>query len=182
MSEVAPPAAPPHHRAPASGASRRAFAAAALVVLGLALWALYRFSAGGDPYAYAPGAQVPATVTLHEGHTYHLAIPGGPSALPVGPSQVGTLRCVFTRSDGGATALQLGVDSDKATNQFAVVVAPLTGSGQVSCAGLGPVFVAGDDSPYDVSGLLLVLATIALTVGAPLLLSVLRRPGGTERA
>jgi hypothetical protein len=57
-------------------------------------------------------------------------------------------------------------------------VAQRTGLLHVACPGFAQVFVDNADGrAYDPSGLWLVIASLALAVGIPLTLSVLRRPG-----
>jgi hypothetical protein len=178
-------AAPPIR--PAS--TRMVFAAVALTVVGVALWVLYRVQAGTEAHAYSPGAIAPRTVQLTQGHTYHLSIPGGVQAeydLGVAPSE---LACTFTPAGGQAGSLAVTAEDpgdpagSKTTNEIASFFAPVTGRVHVSCSGLPQVFVDdADDSPFDLAGLWLVLATASLAIGLPMMISVLRRPSRARRS
>lgn len=159
-----------------------AFAAMLLTIAGLALWALYRVQAGSEAHSFSPGALAPNTVHVTQAHIYHLSIPGGVQAENALGIDSSVLRCTIAPAGGAATGLAIAAEGDgsKATNQIASFFAPFTGRAHLACAGLPPVFVDdADDAKPDLSGLWLVLATICLTIGIPLLLSVLR--GGPRR-
>lgn len=150
-----------------------------LVVLGLGLWAVYRFAAGNEPHSFARGGIAPTYVQVIGGNTYDLAIPDGVTAESQLGLEPAALRC--TQSTPGAAAMPLSLRAEqastKATNQIATFVAITTARIHIDCPGLPPVFV--DDAVgagTDRSGLWLVLASIALATGVPLTLSVLRRP------
>jgi hypothetical protein len=159
-----------------SAVARRGTAGVVLLVLGAGLWVAYRLLAGTEPLSYAQGAP-PETVQLVNGRSYALAIRGGVPAeqqLGIPPK---ALRCDVSGPRIGVRPLTLTPETvgTKAINQIASFVAPVSGQVRVSCAGLTAVFV--DDAanaPGDHAGLALLLATIALTIGAPLALSALR--------
>lgn len=159
-----------------SAAVRTGSVGVALVVLGAALWLVARLVAGTQPLSYADGPP-PESVQLIAGRTYTLAIRGGVVAaqnLGVAPS---TLRCSVSSPQIGTRPLTVRPESSgtKAINQIATFVAPVSGRVHVSCVGLAGVFVDDAvDAPADHSGLALLLATIALTVGIPLTLSAVR--------
>lgn len=156
-----------------------AFAAVLLTLAGLAMWAIYRVQAGTEAHSFAPGALAPRTVHITQNRTYHIAIPGGVPAEPglgVDPS---VLACTITPPGGAAQPLNVTPEGSgtKAINQIATFVAPFTGDVHIACSRLPSVFVDdADDAAGDLSGLWLVLASVALAVGLPMMLSVLRRP------
>lgn len=154
-----------------------AFAGIALLVVGLGLWALSRVVAGTEPHSYGDGV-APTTVEIVRGHSYALSIRGGVPAERRAFVTPATLRCTATSASQGALRLVVRpeVSSTKAINQIGTFTAPVSGRFAVRCAGLSDVFVDdAADAPGDRAGFLLVLAVIALTIGAPLTLSVLRR-------
>jgi hypothetical protein len=155
-----------------------AFAGMLLTLAGLAMWVLYRVQAGSEAHSFAPGALAPRTVHITQGRTYHLAIPGGVKAEVALDIDSSVLRCTIATRGRAADGLDVTAEStgSKATNQIASFLAPFTGDAHLACAGLPPVFVDdADDAKADVSGFWLVFATICLTIGVPMLLSVLRR-------
>lgn len=151
-------------------------AGVALLVVGAGLWFGYRLLAGTEPHSYAQGVP-PEAVRLIRGHTYSLAIRGGVPAeqqLGIPPT---ALRCAVSGSRIGVRPLTLRPEASdtKAINQIATFAAPVTGRVHLSCAGLTAVFVDdAADAPPDHAGLVLLLATIALTLGIGLALSALR--------
>lgn len=149
----------------------RTVAGLALVAVGVLLWAGYHVVARGEAHSYTDGAAPPAYVTLHAGARYTLGYPGGrPAAERQGVSP-DALTCTATPRGGAPTRLQVAAEASgtKATTQIASFRAPFGGPARVRCAGLSPVYV--DNATGDPSGYLLVLATIALAVGVPVLLS-----------
>ncbi len=160
----------PRLRAP----QRSLVAGAALVALGALLWVVSRVVAGGEAHAFAPGHAPPRQVQLVQNHTYRLAIPGGVAAERRLDVDRSALTCYVQREGQDRLALRLTDEAadTKAVDTIASFVAPYGGRTHVSCAGLPRVYVEGTSG--DPSGLLLVLATIALAVGVPLVLSGLR--------
>lgn len=130
------------------------------------------------PYSAAAAAPRPAHVT--SGRTYSLALPGGVTALTehgVQTQSNGTqvaLECTWTADGSAPQPLTLTAEAvdTKATNTVAHFSAPITGVIQASCAGWGAVYVPdADDRPTDVSGFMVVIACVALTLGLALALS-----------
>lgn len=167
---------------PASGAdrtlARTTFVAVVLVVLGLALWAVYRLTGSGEQHSFARGALAPTYVSVTQGDTYSIGIVGGVRELRRRALDPATTACAIAPRGGQSAQLAIVPDrkDTKAVNQIATFVAPVTGRVRVSCTGLPAVFVDdADDRVGDASGLWLVLASIALAVGLPLGLSVIRR-------
>lgn len=161
-----------------------AFAAVVLIVLGLVCWALYRFAATGERHSFTPGSISPAYVHLTAGETYSLGVRGGVDELKRQRIDLTTLSCSFAPRGGSAEQLAITAErpETKATNQVATFVAPVTGRAHVECAGVTDVFVDdADDTSADLSGLWLVLASIALAIGLPLLFSVMRTASGRPR-
>lgn len=173
-------------RSPGAGAvNRPVLAAWTLVAVGLLLWAAARFESSREHHAYAGGGAAPVPAQVHLGATYRLSVPGGVRALKAVGVDAGTVACTATRTDGATYALRLARESadTKAEDVFASFVSPTTGRVEVTCTGLGAVYLDdADDAGFDVAGLLLVLAVVALAVGLPLLLSGLRGArGGAPR-
>lgn len=167
---------------PAVRLSRRpvmAVSAVVLVVLGVWFWALYHFTVNGERHSYGADAGAPRTVRVSAGSTYHLAVHGGVRTLTRLGLAPELLGCTYTpsgRSQPRALHITPESQQTKALDQIASFVAPQYGRISVACAGVPAVFVDNaDDSGSDRSGLFLLLASIALAMGIPLLLSVLRR-------
>lgn len=174
---------------PRRGPAARLVAGALLVLLGLASWALYAATSSGRPQAYSHGGQPRQYVRLVAGDTYRIAIPGGVQRAQALGVVVDKLRCTAARPGQAAAVLRMSAESTDTTaiNDIASFVSPLTGPVHVECAGLGTVFVANAaDARFDWSGVWLVLASAALLVGLPLVLSGLRaattRPAAEEPA
>jgi hypothetical protein len=159
-------------------ATRAALAAVALLV-GVTCAGLAWVFAATESHAYAHGP-APQTVHLSSGRQYLLSVPGGYRAL-VNRANVQTPQCTYTpeSADGGAGALPLAVDpfgaDTKATNAVASFVAPTSGEVRVECLGWGAVYVDdADDSGFDVSTLLVAVASVTLLAAVGLGLSALR--------
>lgn len=156
---------------------------AVLVAVGAVLWVLSRVVAGNEAHAFAPGSAPPRLVHLVENNTYRLAVPGGVQAEQrrgVAPAQV-SCRAALDGAQPVGLRLTAEATTTKAVDTIASFQAPFTGAAHISCTDLAAVYVEGGGS--DPSGVLLVLATVALTVGVALLLSGVRsRTGsGVER-
>lgn len=158
-----------------------------LVLGGLASWALYVQQSGNAAHAYARGGKPPAYVQVHAGGTYRIAVRGGVATEAQAGIAPASLHCTATRPGEAPGALRLTYENadTKATDDVASFVAAVTGKLHVECIGLGPVFISNaDDAAFDWSGVWLVLASLALAVGGPLVLSLLRsasagRPDGS---
>ncbi|TAM87397.1 MAG: hypothetical protein EPN43_09355 [Jatrophihabitans sp.] len=162
--------------APTARTPRAGAVGATLLVLGLACAGGYRLAAAGESAAYA-GHAAPTAVTVRQGGSYLLAVPGGVAALQRAGVDPGRLQCQWSAPDTGEQLLDVSAlgSSTRATDAIASFTAGYSGPIRVSCLGWGAVYVAGaDGAPTDYAGVLLVLATIALTAGAPLALSGLR--------
>lgn len=179
----------------------RAWVAGGLIAVGLAAWALSRFQGQGADLPYRAGGTPTSTVAVSRGTTYSLAVPGGVAAMrgrgvPVtgddAGQQVISLQCRYSTDpasvDVGST-LRVTPEpvTTKAENTVGHFAAPVTGTIAVQCAGWGAMFVPDSDArAADVSGALVLLAVLALTVGGGLALSELyrgeRRTVGTEVA
>jgi hypothetical protein len=163
----------------------RAVSAIVLILVGLFAAGLYRLVSGTERHSWSPGAVVPSTVAVTMNETYELAVPGGVSAWQkhgLNPSAIG---CQWSTAGSGQTTLVVTAygANTKATNAIASFTSPVTGSIHIDCSGWGAVFVDdADGAPGDSAGWFLVLAAIALTVGAGLGLSAMRMAhGGRER-
>lgn len=157
-----------------------AIAGAVLILAGLGFWALYVQASADEPHAYARGGAPPQYVQVEIGKTYRIAVRGGVATLAAAGLEPGNLSCTAARPGQGPGALNLSFETNdtKATNDVASFVAAMNARLHVECAGIGAVFVDNaEDAAVDWSGLWLVLATLALVVGTPLILSALRGTG-----
>lgn len=153
---------------------------AALVVGGLAAWALYVQASGNESTAFARDAKPPEFVQVRAGQEYRIAVPGGvatEAGAGISPESLSCFAAQPGKAPGQLTIIYENADT-KATNDIASFVSAVNGRLHVTCTGLGTVFVANaEDTPYDWSGLWLVLASLALLIGTPLALSQLRGAG-----
>jgi hypothetical protein len=159
-------------------------AGAALVLLGLISWALYGVQAGSENRSFHPTGAPPTFVRLSAGEEYWLAVPDGVQRLREVGIEPSKLTC--TAASPGAEPGPLEVDpvvhqpgeETKFLNRVASLVAQRSGRFHVECDGVGPVFVENPvGTGFDWSGFWLILASSALVVGIPLVLSGLRRTG-----
>jgi hypothetical protein len=153
-----------------------------LVAFASLCWILYGLSAGSTNRPYHPDGPPPSVVRLVAGQSYWLAVPDGVRAVRAAGADPARLSCTATRSgeDPGPLAVTGVVDSNgdtKFTDRIGSFVAARGGAVHVACQGIGAVYVeSSDGGAFDWSGVWLVLASLGLVVGAPLLLSALRRP------
>jgi hypothetical protein len=164
------------------GVAHRGAVGAVLLLLGLASLGGWRLLSGIQSQPYASGATPPTSVHVTEGHSYSLAVPGGVGAMiragvPTTPTRNGAqlgLECSWSIHGAAAQALTVSAESvdTKAETTVGGFVAPATGALRITCAHWGAMYVPdSDDRAADVSGWLLVLSTIALTIGGALALS-----------
>jgi hypothetical protein len=158
------------------------------LLVGFAALGVWRVASGSQDLPFDNGAAPPASVQVTKSVTYSLAVPGGAQAMlahgvpgrSTAGQQVLALQCTWSSAGAnGTSGLALDVTAEststKAENTVGHFVAPVTGRIHVDCSGWGAMFVPdSDDRPYDWSGLALVVAVVALTVGAALGLSELR--------
>lgn len=172
--------------------SRRTVVAVVALLAGVAAMLVWRVTSAGEHLPYRGGAAAPSTVRVTQGLTYSLAVPGGvPAMLRAGVSirsdngaDVLALQCWYAGGDGAQRPLDVTAESTatKAENTVARFVAPVSGTIRVGCSHWGPMFVPdSDDRPFDWAGLMVLLATVLLTVGAALGLSELRRAAERPR-
>jgi hypothetical protein len=165
-----------------SGRPRALPAGVVLVVLGLAAWALYGFSAGRENTVQHPNGAPPATVRLVAGHQYWLGVPGGVGRLRaagVDPTRLACFGAAAGRAPAGLADTPV-VDANNPDTKFVDRIgsfyAARSGRFHVTCTGVGSLYVLNAaDAGFEWSGLWLVLASGAMVVGFPLLLSGLRR-------
>ena len=156
-------------------------AGSVLVLAGLASWALYVQTSRDEPLAYARGGKPPAYVQVAIGKTYRIAVRGGIATEAQAGITPEALSCTAARPGESPGALDLTYENTdtKATDDIASFVAAFTGRLHVECTRLGAVFVDNaDDAAFDWSGVWLVLASLALVIGTPIVLSLLRSAGG----
>ena len=148
-----------------------------LVILGVGFCVLWKVASGTERHSYDRGAVPPVFVELTGGHSYAISIPGGVSAEGEHGVTPDLLSCAVSGTGIGSRQLKLQPEQDgsKATDQIASFVSPVTGTVEVGCQQLPKVFVDdADDAGFDSAGLLLWFGVLALVVGVPLGLSVLR--------
>jgi hypothetical protein len=149
----------------------------AMVVAGLAMWALYVKQSRSESHAYSHDGRPPGYVRLVAGDTYSIAIHGGvarEAELGLDPA---ALQCTAAHPGEAPGALQLDAHdgNTKATNEIATFASDISGQVHIECAQIGAVYVDdASDAPFDWSGVWLVLTSLALVIGVPLTLSALR--------
>jgi hypothetical protein len=151
-----------------------------LVVGGLGAWALYVHMSGNEQTAFARDAKPPAYVQVHAGDDYRIAVHGGIATEAQAGIPPDSLSCFAAQPGKAPGALNIIYETTdtKATDDIASFVATVNGRLHVMCTGLGAVFVSNaEDAPYDWSGVWLVLASLALVIGTPLVLSLVRSSG-----
>jgi hypothetical protein len=156
-------------------------AGSVLVLGGLASWALYVQRSDDAPHAFARGGTPPGYVQVEAGRTYRIAVRGGVATEAQAGIDPQSLNCTAARPGEAPGALNLSAENadTKAIDDIASFTSAVTGRLHVECTGLGAVFVANaDDAAFDWSGLWLVLASLALVAGTPLVLSLLRDADG----
>lgn len=160
-------------------------AAVALLLIGLGSFGLWRVLSGNEDLPFAEGATPPTTVHVTRDHDYMLAVPGGVKAMlargvpsaDANGAQTISLDCTWSLRSGDEESLTVSPESTstKATNTVGHFTAPVTGNVRINCSRWGAMFVPdADNRSSDTSGWALLIAIIALTVGAGLGLSELR--------
>ena len=137
---------------------------------------LYRVADGLEKHSYNAGAVPPDTVTLTQGRTYQISVPGGRKALASRGISTGVGQCSVTQASGASQHLQVTVLSNdlRPTNTIATFVSPLSGSVHLDCGPWGAVYVDdADNRGWDYAGLFLLLTAICLTLAVALGLSAL---------
>jgi hypothetical protein len=168
--------------------TRLSVGAVTLLVLGVVFGALYHVENGREHHSYNAGAKAPDLVRVTLGKQYEVSTPGGIDALIHHGVSIDSISCTYSQAGTGSSSRELDTtalgSSTRTVHAVATFVAPVTGDIHLACQGFtGGVFVDdADDVAADPAGLLLLLATIALTIGAALALSVLyrREPAGRE--
>jgi hypothetical protein len=161
-------------------AGARPALAAFLLLGGVLFGVFYRVADSSEHHSYNSGALSRFPVHLTLGRQYELSTPGGVEALKKRGISPAAVACTWT-SDGSPEAT-LGIVSladGRTTHAFATITGPRTGPVTIVCDGVPALFVDdADDVQGDAAGLFVVLATICLTLGVALLLSLLyqRRP------
>ena len=155
-----------------------------LLVLAVACVGGYRVVSSNEHHAYAASGVPAVSSQVTTGQTYFLSVPGGVNALAKAGVDANHLQCQWSAPGSGAQLLAvvpLGT-STKATDAIATFLGPYTGPIAVTCVGWGAVFIDdAADASTDYAGMLLLLATIAFTIGVPLALAGLhgrRRSAG----
>jgi hypothetical protein len=150
--------------------SRKAVAAAVLIILGVAFGAVARLSAGSEQTSYFDDSTPPQYMTVSQGTSYLLSVHGGQPALVAAGMTASSLSCQYVL-DGQTTLSPLSLTAEaedsKAVNAVARFDAPVDGRIRVECAAYpGHVYIDdADDAPTDLVGLYLLLCILALTTG-----------------
>lgn len=171
----------------------RAAVAVVLLLIGLAAWGLWRVLSGSENLPYTDGAAGAPSAHVTRGNTYSLAVPGGIAAMqargvPIrntGSSDVISLDCTWTSGGSAVSAPEVQPESSdsKAENTVGRFQAPVTGMLRVTCSGWGAMYIPDSDNrTADLSGWALIIAVVALSIGAPLGLSALRNSVERQRA
>lgn len=174
-----PPIVPPPPAVPAAPA-HRTHGRIGVVLLGLGLLAFlaHVVVAGGGSHAYDRNPVPPRVVTLTAAAPYLVSTVDGPGAVGDGAPLACTYRAPGAAPPGAALAVSPVTVDSHATHAIGSFVAPVGGPLVITCTG-GPVgrqavFIDNADSTaVDASGLLLVLATLSLLIGAGLGLGAL---------
>ena len=155
-----------------------------LLIAAVVFFIVYRLLDGSEHHSFNSGARPPATVHVTEGQQYEISTPGGLTALAHQGLDAAAISCTY--SQGGGPAVNLATSTlagSRTTHAVATFIAPVTGDIRVSCPGLrlGAFVDNSDDGAADLSGLFLLLSTIAAALAVPLGMSYLYRRS-TERA
>lgn len=158
--------------------------AAALLLVGLAGFSLWRLVSGSEDLPFADGASPPSALVTND-HSYSLAVRGGVRAmLAHGVPTAGgssdrliSLQCTWRSQNTENQALSVSAEriSTKAENTVGHFVAPIGGRIHVDCDGWGTMFIPdSDDRAVDIAGWALLVAVLTLTAGGAVALSLLR--------
>lgn len=163
----------------------RGVIAVVLLLAAVLFGGLYRVADSLEKHSYNSGAVPPDTVTLTQGHTYQISVPGGRKALAKRGISTSTALCSLSLPSGVTQTLNVSPLSNdvRPTNTIATFVAPLSGSVHIDCGPWGAVYVDdADNSGWDYAGLFLLLTAICLTLAVALGLSALyaRHDGKVE--
>ncbi|HEU5267753.1 MAG TPA: hypothetical protein VFU35_13680 [Jatrophihabitans sp.] len=144
-----------------------------VVAAGVLLVARY-LTAHYERHSFVDGQPPPRYVSVQAGRTYWISVPGGVEYEKDLGQPPAALQCNATQRNGPQFTLDLAREGNdtKMVNAIASFRSPVTGRVHVTCVGLPDVYLDGTSS--DPSGVLLVVGTVLLTVGVPILLSGLR--------
>jgi hypothetical protein len=158
-----------------------------LLLLGILFVVLWSIQDGSEHHSFNSGATPPASVHITAGKQYEISTPGGIKRLDDAGIVLGTTQCTYATPGAGNTQ-QLPITvlgaGTRTVHAVATFIAPATGDFRINCAELPGTYVDdADNGAGDLAGLFVLLATLVLTVGAGLGLSVLYRrtsnaPGG----
>lgn len=161
----------------------RGVIAVVLLLAAVLLGGLYRVADGLEKHSYNAGAVPPDRVTLTQGRTYQISVPGGRKALAKRGITTHAAQCSATLPSGDSQNLSVTPLSDdvRPTNTIATFVAPLSGSVHIDCGPWGAVYVDdADNAGWDYAGLFLLLTAICLTLAVALGLSALYARHGDQ--
>lgn len=161
----------------------RGVIAVALLLAAVLFGGLYRVADGLEKHSYNSGAAPPDTVTLTQGRTYQISVPGGRKALARQGISTKVAQCSLSQPSGNTQTLTVTLLSNdvRPTNAIATFVAPLSGPVHINCGPWGAVYVDdADNTGWDYAGLFLLLTAICLTLAVALGLSALYARHGDQ--
>lgn len=154
----------------------RAVIAVVLLLAAVLFGGLYRVADSLEKHSYNSGAVPPDTVTLTQGRTYQISVPGGRKALDKRGISTKAGLCSLSQPSGVTENLTVTPLSNdvRPTNAIATFVAPLSGPVHIDCGPWGAVYIDdADNTGWDYAGLFLLLTAICLTLAVALGLSAL---------
>lgn len=161
----------------------RGIIAVVLLLAAVLFGGLYRVADGLEKHSYNAGAVPPDRVTLTQGRTYQISVPGGRKALAERGISTSVAQCSATLPSGVSQHLSVTpLSSDvRPTNAIATFVAPVSGSVHLDCGPWGAVYIDdADNGGWDYAGLFLLLTAICLTLAVALGLSALYARHGDQ--
>jgi hypothetical protein len=161
----------------------RGIIAVVLLLAAVLFGGLYRVADGLERHSYNSGAVPPDKVTLTQGRTYQISVPGGRKALAQRGISTSVAQCSVTQPSGVSQHLNVTLLSTdvRPTNAIATFVAPVGGSVHIDCGPWGAVYVDdADNSGWDYAGLFLLLTALCLTLAVALGLSALYARHGDQ--
>ena len=149
-----------------------------LLASGLLFAVLYHLSNNAEHHSFNAGAAAPYAVHVTLGRQYELSTPGGVKWLAAQGVTAAQVSCTYYRRGGGGGALALtALGSDTRTvHAVATFIGPVTDSIHLQCTEVAGSYVDdADNGASDPAGLFILLATVSLSAGALLAMSVLYR-------
>jgi hypothetical protein len=145
--------------------------AVAWLVMAVFFAVLYRFADDSEHHAYNTDAVPPSPVTLSLGKIYQLSTMAGQSGLAASGQLMSTANCIWQTPTGTPHALAVTAlpDDSGSIHVVGTFVGPANGPVQITCTGLGPVFVDDAESSGPDLALVFVLISAALASAGAML-------------